>query len=77
MLREQLVNDLEKVVFQRYPRVARLKERLIREGAAGALMSGSGSSVFGIFFSRRQAAKALLRLRKEVGVQAYLARSLN
>jgi 4-diphosphocytidyl-2-C-methyl-D-erythritol kinase len=72
-----LVNDLEKVVFQRYSRVARLKERLIQEGAASALMSGSGSSVFGIFVSRRQAAKALLRLRKEVGVQAYLVRSLN
>lgn len=72
-----LVNDLEKVVLRRYHRVARLKERLIQVGAAGALMSGSGSSVFGIFFSRRQAAKALLRLRKEVGVQAYLVRSLN
>jgi 4-diphosphocytidyl-2-C-methyl-D-erythritol kinase len=71
-----LVNDLEKVVFQRYSRVAQLKERLIQEGATGALMSGSGSSVFGIFFSRRQAAKALRRLRKEVGVQGYLVRSL-
>ena len=77
MLRKLLANDLEKVVFQRYPRVARLKERLIQEGAAGALMSGSGSSVFGIFFSRREAAKAWRRLRKEVGVQAYLVRSLN
>ena len=72
-----LVNDLEKVVLRRYRRVAHLKERLIQEGAAGALMSGSGSSVFGIFFSRRRAVKALLRLRREVGVQAYLVRSLN
>ncbi|OGQ79185.1 MAG: 4-(cytidine 5'-diphospho)-2-C-methyl-D-erythritol kinase [Deltaproteobacteria bacterium RIFCSPLOWO2_12_FULL_60_19] len=77
VLAELSVNDLEKVVFQRYPRVARLKARLIQEGAAGALMSGSGSSVFGIFFSRRQATKALIHLRKEVGVQAYLVRSLN
>lgn len=72
-----LVNDLEAVVFRRYPRIAFLKERLIQEGAAGALMSGSGSSVFGIFFSAKVAREAFLRLRKEDGIQAYLVRSLN
>ena len=72
-----LVNDLEKVVFRRYPRIAFLKERLIQEGAAGALMSGSGSSVFGIFFAGDIARKAFLRLRKEDGIQAYLVQSLS
>jgi 4-diphosphocytidyl-2-C-methyl-D-erythritol kinase len=71
------VNDLEKVVFRRYPRVAALKKRLLGEGAAGALMSGSGSSVFGIFFTGEEARKAFLRLRKEDRIQAYLARSLS
>ncbi len=72
-----LVNDLEQVVLRRYPRIAHLKERLIQEGAAGALMSGSGSSVFGIFFSGDAAKKAFLRLSKEDGIQAYLAHTLS
>ena len=72
-----LVNDLEKVVFRHYPQVAFLKKRLVQEGAAGALMSGSGSSVFGIFFAGDKAKKAFLRLRKEDGIQAYLVRSLS
>lgn len=72
-----LVNDLEKVAISRYPRIAFLKERLIQEGAAGALMSGSGSSVFGIFPSGQSARNAFRRLRKEEGVQAYLVRSLS
>ena len=76
-LARMLVNDLERVAFRRYPRIAILKERLIQEGAAGALMSGSGSSVFGIFFAGNIARKAFLRLRKEEGIQAYLVQSLS
>ena len=75
-LERLLVNDLEKVAMRRYPRIAFLKQRLIQEGAAGALMSGSGSSVFGVFSSRRLAREAFQSLRKE-GVEAYLVRSLS
>lgn len=71
-----LVNDLEKVTIHRYPRIALLKERLMEEGAVGALMSGSGSSVFGIFAGEQAARKAFRRLRKEE-VQAYLVHSLS
>ncbi|MBI4489238.1 MAG: 4-(cytidine 5'-diphospho)-2-C-methyl-D-erythritol kinase [Deltaproteobacteria bacterium] len=76
-LRRLLVNDLERVTIRRYPRIAFLKERLLQEGATGALMSGSGSSVFGIFTAGQRARKAFFRLRKEEGVQAYLVRSLS
>ena len=76
-LKRLLVNDLEKVASRRYPRIALLKKRLMEEGAAGALMSGSGSSVFGIFSSEQTAREAFRRLRKEDGVRAYLVRSLN
>jgi 4-diphosphocytidyl-2-C-methyl-D-erythritol kinase len=76
-LARELVNDLEKAVFRRYPQVASLKKKLVQEGAAGALMSGSGSSVFGIFLDGDRARKAFLRLRKEDGIQAYLVRSLS
>ena len=72
-----LLNDLEKVTIQRYPQIGLLKKRLIEEGAEGALMSGSGSSVFGIFRTGKKARQALQHLRMEEGVQAYLVRSLN
>jgi len=72
-----LVNDLESVTLKRYPKIQLLKERLLHQGAAGSLMSGSGSSVFGIFGSRRGAAKALRRLRKEEGCQAFLVHVLS
>jgi 4-diphosphocytidyl-2-C-methyl-D-erythritol kinase len=43
-----LYNTLEKVVFHQYPVIKWLKEELLKAGALGALMSGSGSAVFGI-----------------------------
>jgi 4-diphosphocytidyl-2-C-methyl-D-erythritol kinase len=72
-----LVNDLEIVTMGRYPRIGLLKEELARQGAVGTLMSGSGSSVFGIFPSRRSAQRAWRRLRKDKGVQAFLVRVLS
>jgi 4-diphosphocytidyl-2-C-methyl-D-erythritol kinase len=74
--RRLLVNDLETVTLARYPRIKFLKEELNAEGAAGALMSGSGSAVFGLFDSRGKAAWALSRLQKEDGVQTFLVRLL-
>lgn len=44
-----LTNDFEESVFGLYPEVGAIKERLYKEGALYAQMSGSGSSVFGIF----------------------------
>ncbi len=76
-IRKVLVNDLEAVTIGKYPRIGLLKERLRREGAVGVLMSGSGSSVFGIFANRRLAFSAFKRLKKEEGVQAFLAQVVN
>lgn len=44
-----LKNDFEQSVFTKYPEIARIKEDLYEMGAVYASMSGSGSSVFGIF----------------------------
>ncbi len=47
--RSRLVNDFEASVFARFPEVGAIKERLYAQGAVYASMSGSGSSVFGLF----------------------------
>jgi 4-diphosphocytidyl-2-C-methyl-D-erythritol kinase len=44
-----LTNDLERVTAQKYPEIGWLKEKLLNLGANGALMSGSGPTVFGLF----------------------------
>jgi 4-diphosphocytidyl-2-C-methyl-D-erythritol kinase len=54
-----LRNDFEPVVFAAHPELGRIKERLLACGAGGALLSGSGSSVYGLFRERQQAALAL------------------
>ncbi|MBP8777992.1 MAG: 4-(cytidine 5'-diphospho)-2-C-methyl-D-erythritol kinase [Bacteroidaceae bacterium] len=47
--RERLHNDFEDSVFPQFPELATLKERLYKTGADYAAMSGSGSSLFGLF----------------------------
>lgn len=42
-------NDFEESIFPKYPLLAKMKEELYEEGAIYAAMSGSGSSMFGIF----------------------------
>ena len=48
-----LENDLEEVAFSICPEIKTIKERLREAGAVGSLMSGSGSSVFGVFEDER------------------------
>lgn len=57
-----LVNDLERAVCPSYPQIAALKQALLQRGAQGALMSGSGSAVFGIFAEAAKAAQAAAAL---------------
>lgn len=47
--KECMINDFEESVFPQYPAIKEIKEELYRRGAIYAAMSGSGSSVFGIF----------------------------
>lgn len=49
--RGRVVNDFEQSVFPNHPTVANIKEQLYQMGASYASMSGSGSSVFGLFKS--------------------------
>lgn len=47
--RELLKNDFEPPVFKKFPEICRIKQQLYEMGAVYASMSGSGSSVFGLF----------------------------
>ena len=50
--RATMKNDFEKSVFQKFPEIAAIKDKLYDMGAIYASMSGSGSSVYGIFRER-------------------------
>ncbi|HEY9283914.1 MAG TPA: hypothetical protein VIP46_10715, partial [Pyrinomonadaceae bacterium] len=62
---EALTNDFELAVFRRSPEIERARDALVNAGAQAALMSGSGSSVFGVFDSRGRAESAREVLRAE------------
>lgn len=47
--KNELINDFEAAVFSQYPEIKLIKESLYNHGALYAAMSGSGSTVFGIF----------------------------
>lgn len=57
-LRQMIGNDLEKGVLEKYRIVAEIKKMLFENGAVIASMSGSGSTVFGVFASEREARAA-------------------
>jgi len=59
------VNDFENVVFGLHPQLKSIKGKLLRLGARPALMSGSGSSLFGIFPNRELRDRAVESFRKE------------
>jgi 4-diphosphocytidyl-2-C-methyl-D-erythritol kinase len=61
-----LWNDLERVVSHKYPQIEAMKKMLVSAGALGALMTGSGPTVFGFFSVRREAEKAFRKLELEV-----------
>ncbi|NIA08962.1 MAG: 4-(cytidine 5'-diphospho)-2-C-methyl-D-erythritol kinase [Nitrospiraceae bacterium] len=68
-------NDLERLVILRYPEIAEIKAELMSSGAEAALMSGSGSTVFGAFSSKADALIAVSSLETK-GLNLSLVESL-
>lgn len=68
-----LHNDLESPALELAPQVERLKAGLLENGAHGALMSGSGSTVFGVFESKADANRAAQRLTRTFGCWTCVA----
>jgi 4-diphosphocytidyl-2-C-methyl-D-erythritol kinase len=56
-------NDFERVVFPEHPELREVKELLQREGAQFASLSGSGSTLYGVFASVEEASAAAERMR--------------
>ncbi|MDX2494417.1 MAG: 4-(cytidine 5'-diphospho)-2-C-methyl-D-erythritol kinase [Desulfuromusa sp.] len=60
-----LHNDLESVTLQQFPLIAEIKQQLLDQGALGALMAGSGSTVFGVYENFSAASRAGESMAKE------------
>jgi len=63
LVRAGIENDFEQVVFPEYPKLDEAKRALMRAGAKYASLSGSGSTLFGLFASRQAAGRAVSKLR--------------
>lgn len=71
-------NVLESVTIPNYPVIAQIKEQMIKDGALNAMMSGSGSTVFGIFDDKEKAEVAYKRMREgNLAKQVYLTEVYN
>lgn len=55
LIKSYVKNDFEQIVFKEYPQIRRIKAELLETGAEFALMSGTGSSVYGIFANLQKA----------------------
>ena len=75
---DRLGNVLETVTIRDHPMIDEIKTFLIEQGASGALMSGSGPTIFGIFQEKSTARKALENMRQFPFIkQAYVVEPFN
>ena len=71
-------NVLETVTIPNYPVIAEIKEHMMEHGAAGAMMSGSGPTVFGLFDDKEKAVAAYEAMQASgLAKQVYLTSIYN
>ena len=73
----RLRNDFETVIFEIEPEIERVKIALLEAGARGALLAGSGSSVFGVFEDEAARNRGLENLRSEAGWKVFSCHTLS
>ena len=66
-MRPLLINDFEQTVFPLHPEIAEIKQRLLHAGALYAAMSGSGSTVFGLFNNDSESHSSIQLLHDDFG----------
>jgi 4-diphosphocytidyl-2-C-methyl-D-erythritol kinase len=69
----RLENDFEAAVIHRFPRLGEIKYQLLKMGAAGAALAGSGSAVYGLFRNPAQARRAARQFQRD---RIFVARTL-
>lgn len=67
--RGKVKNDFEESIFPQFPITADIKEKLYRLGALYASMSGSGSTLYGIFDNRESAEVARCQFKSEANIE--------
>lgn len=74
---DRLENVLETVTIKEYPIIEKVKKHLMDQGAKGALMSGSGPTIFAVFEDKKTADNAMESLRSIEDIkQAYVVRPI-
>ena len=71
-IKDLLCNDLEQVTTEKFPEINAVKRALLDLGAIGSLMSGSGSTVFGLFPTRQHAANVVHQLEHQKQWDTFL-----
>ena len=72
-----LCNDFERVIFEIEPEIERAKSALLDAGAWGALLAGSGSSVFGVFDGEAARDRGLKNLKSEAGWKVFSCETIS
>jgi len=70
-------NDFESVIFQISPEIGSVKEKLLKFGAKNALMTGSGSSVFGVFDNEETRHAALESFSSEESTRVFAVETVS
>jgi 4-diphosphocytidyl-2-C-methyl-D-erythritol kinase len=64
-VQQDATNDFENALFPKHALLPQLRDALREAGATTAMLSGSGSTVFGLFALDRTAARAAKRIREQ------------
>lgn len=70
---QNMANVLEEVTIPMHPIIEEIKEGLMAQGAMGAMMSGSGSAVFGLFNTKEAAQRAAKYFKVNCGMREVYA----
>jgi 4-diphosphocytidyl-2C-methyl-D-erythritol kinase len=71
-----LENDFEPLLLRRLPRLATARRALLKHGAIGAALTGSGAALYGLFDNPAKARRAVQALRQP-GASVFLASTLS